>query len=291
MLASEIIRKIKRIEIRTRRIVDHLTGGAYRSVFKGQGMEFDEVREYMEGDEIRTIDWNVTARTGHPYIKKFIEEREMTVFLVVDFSASGQYGSGLQTKQEMIAELSALLAFSAIRNNDQVALLLFTDQDELYIPAKKGKAHVLRLIREILAHDVKGKKTNIQRALEQVNRLQKRKAVVFIISDLLDQNYEQALKITNRRHDVIGIQVQDHCERQWPSQATVSIEDAESGEIVQFATQRKGILAKFKEANLKRDQATKQLFKECQVDLIEVTNGEDFVKPLMNFFRKREKKR
>jgi uncharacterized protein (DUF58 family) len=291
MLASDIIRKIKRIEIRTRRIVDHLTGGAYRSVFKGQGMEFDEVREYMEGDEIRTIDWNVTARTGHPYIKKFIEEREMTVFLVVDFSASGQYGSGQQTKQEMIAELSALLAFSAIRNNDRVALLLFTDQDELYIPAKKGKAHVLRLIREILAHEVKGKKTNIQRALEQVNRLQKRKAVVFIISDLLDQNYEQALKITNRRHDVIGIKVQDRCERQWPSRAMVSIEDAESGEIVQFVPQRKSMLERFKETSSKRDQATKKLFKECQVDLIEVTNGEDFVKPLMKFFKKREKKR
>jgi len=291
MLASEIIRKIKRIEIRTRRIVDHLTGGAYRSVFKGQGMEFDEVREYMEGDEIRTIDWNVTARTGTPYIKKFVEEREMTVFLVVDFSASGHYGSGNQTKQEMIAELSALLAFSAIRNNDRVALLLFTDQDELYIPAKKGKGHVLRLIREILAHEVKGKKTDIGRALEQVNRLQKRKAVVFIISDMLDKNYEKTLKITARRHDLIGIRVQDSNEKEWPTNAMVAIEDAETGEVINFSSRLKGIRNLFKEFSSKRDLDTQQVFKDCKVDLIDVTNGEDFVKPLMKFFKRREKKR
>ncbi len=291
MLASEIIKKIKRIEIRTRRIVDHLTGGAYRSVFKGQGMEFDEVREYMEGDEIRTIDWNVTARAGTPFIKKFVEEREMTVFLLVDISASGKFGSGTQSKKELIAELSALLAFSAIRNNDRVALLLFSDRDELYIPAKKGKGHVLRLIRELLAHEVQGKKTDIKRALEQVNRLQKRKAVVFLISDMLDKNYDQALKISAKRHDLIGMRIQDKVEKKWPVSSLVAIEDAETGEVLNFSTVRTKVRNLFTKYSEKRMAATTQLFKDSGVDLIDIENGEDFVKPLMKFFKKRQRKR
>ncbi len=292
MLASEIIKKIRRIEIRTRRIVDQLTGGAYKSVFKGQGMEFQEVREYLEGDEIRSIDWNVTARMGEPFIKKFVEEREMTVFILVDVSASGLFGSESTTKAEMIAELSALLAFSAIRNNDQVGLLLFSEQDELFIPPKKGKSHVLRLIRELLAHETVGKKTDIKRALQQLNRLQKRKAVVFLISDFIDpKQYDDALKITRRKHDLIAIKVGDKRETKIPKMGLLALEDAESGELLHFGAGSKTLNRQFNQiANLEHDN-TMQLLKECGIDTISMINGEDYVKPLMQFFRKREKKR
>ncbi len=292
MLASDIIKKIRRIEIRTRRIVDHLTGGAYKSVFKGQGMEFEEVREYQEGDEIRTIDWNVTARTGHPYIKKFVEEREMTVFLLVDVSASGFFGSNENSKAETIAELSALIAFSAIRNQDQVGLLLFSDQDELFIPPKKGKSHVLRLIRELLAHKAKNKGTDIRRALQQLNKVQKRKAVVFLISDMLDDNnFSDALKITSKRHDLIGIRVTDKREHGLPKAGCLTLENAESGEIMSVNTLSSSLRGLLKKVTAKKEVERKSLFKDAGVDLINIVNGEDYVKPLMQFFKTREKKK
>lgn len=292
MLASEIIKKIRRIEIRTRRIVDHLTGGAYKSVFKGQGMEFEEVREYQEGDEVRSIDWNVTARMGHPYIKKFVEEREMTVFLLVDVSASGLFGSEENSKAETIAELSALIAFSAIRNHDQVGLLLFSDQDELFIPPKKGKSHVLRLIRELLAHKAKSKGTNIQRALQQLNKVQKRKAVVFLISDMLDDNnFSDALKISSKRHDLIGIRVVDKREKEIPGSGFITLENAETGETLSVNTFSKKLRKMIKKVTGEKEVNTEALFKDSGVDLISIINGEDYVKPLMQFFKKRERKK
>lgn len=292
MLASDIIKKIRRIEIRTRRIVDHLTGGAYKSVFKGQGMEFEEVREYQEGDEIRSIDWNVTARTGHPYIKKFVEEREMTVFLLVDVSASGFFGSHENSKMETIAELSALIAFSAIRNHDQVGLLLFSDRDELFIPPKKGKSHVLRLIRELLAHKAESKGTDIRRALQQLNRVQKRKAVVFLISDMLDDNnFSDALRISSKRHDLVGIRVTDKRESGLPKSGYLTLENAESGEIISVNTVSSKLRKLLKKVTEKKEIERTNLFKDSAVDLISIVNGEDYVKPLMQFFKKRERKK
>ncbi len=292
MLASEIIKKIRRIEIRTRRIVDQITGGAYKSVFKGQGMEFDEVREYQEGDDVRSIDWNVSARMGHPFIKKFVEEREMTVFLLVDVSASGFFGSNGKSKLETIAELSALLAFSAIRNQDQVGLLLFSDQDELFIPPKKGKSHVLRLIRELLAHKSQNKGTDIGRALKQLNRVQKKKAVVFLISDMIDKkDFSKELKISSKRHDLIGIHVSDQREQKISKSGIINFEDSESGTITFANTISSKFRSVYQNISTKRSDINDKLFKDSGVDLIKITNGEDYIKPLMSFFKKREKKK
>ena len=238
MLTKEIIQKIRKIEIRTRRIVDELTGGAYHSVFKGRGMEFNEVREYEPGDDVRSIDWNVTARMGHPYIKKFVEERELTVFILVDISASGDFGSIYQRKNELAAELAALLAFNAIRNNDQVGLLLFSGRDELHLPVRKGRGHVLRLIRELVAHERLSKKTDIGNALETLMRVTHRRAVVFLISDFIDSGYYQSLSIANKKHDIVAIRILDRRDLNIPSSGYISIEDAETGELLTFPSSK-----------------------------------------------------
>jgi len=291
MLTKELIANVRRIEIRTRRIVDELTAGAYHSVFKGRGMEFDEVREYQPGDDVRTIDWNVTARFGRPFIKKFVEERELTVFLVVDVSGSGDFGSTDRSKNEHAAELAALLAFSAIRNNDRVALLLFTDDQELFVPPRKGRRHVLRLVRDLLAWERTRAGTDIARALESMMRLADRRAIVFLISDLLDSGFDKALAVAARRHDVVALRIMDRREVALPRLGNVWVEDAESGEIQLFpgssqpATQRFGIEA----GGLRLSQ--EELCRKTGVDLIDITCGEDYVRPLMQFFRAREKRR
>jgi uncharacterized protein (DUF58 family) len=291
MDTSDLIAKVRKIEIRTRRIVDELTGGAYHSVFKGKGMEFNEVREYEGGDDVRDIDWNVTARMGHPFIKKYMEERELTVFLLVDVSASGDFGTADQRKNEQAAELAALLAFSAIRNNDQVGMLLFSDRDELHLPARKGRQHVLRLVRELLAFERRGKKTDIRSALETFMRVNHRKTVVFLISDLIDQGYEQTLTIVNKRHDVVAMRVLDPLEREIPAVGYVNVEDAESGESVLFPGYGKHSLQTYAEVSSKAHAHATEHCRKAGVDLIDIVNGQDYVRPLMRFFRERERRR
>jgi uncharacterized protein (DUF58 family) len=293
MLTKELIAKVRKIEIRTRRIVDELTAGAYHSVFKGRGMEFSEVREYAEGDDVRNIDWNVTARFGHPFVKKFIEERELTVILVVDVSASGDFGSRGRAKNELAAELAACLAFSAIRNNDRVGLLLFSSQQELFVPPRKGRRHVLRLIRDLLLHERRRRDTNVRQALQNLMHLVRRRAVVFLISDLLDRNYADVLAVAGRRYDLIGLRVLDPRELAWGAAGfgCVAVEDAESGEVVQaiLGSRERQKAYSVEAAGLRLEQTG--WFQRAQVDLIDVTCGEDYVKPLMKFFHKREKRR
>jgi uncharacterized protein (DUF58 family) len=293
MQTKDLIAKVRKIEIRTRRIVDEMTGGAYHSVFKGKGMEFNEVRDYQAGDDVRAIDWNVTARMGEPFIKKFVEERELMVYVLVDMSASGDFGSTDQRKSELAAELGALLAFSAIRNNDQVALMLFTDQDELHLPPRKGKRHALRLIRELLAFERVSRQTSIRVALETLMKVTHRKAVVFIISDFMDDDYDTALAIANRRHDIVALRIVDRCEERPPSVGYVNLEDAESGETQLFPSffGRAGKQQAFQNASDEHRRRTTERCRRAGVDLIEVVTGEDYVQPMMQFFRKREKRR
>ena len=289
MLTKEILTKVRKIEIRTRRIVDELTGGAYHSVFKGKGMEFNEVREYFPGDDVRAIDWNVTARMGHPFIKKFVEERELIVFLLVDVSASGDFGSVSQKKNEHAAELAAVLAFNAIRNNDQVGLILFTNRDELHLPSRKGKRHVLRLIRELLAYERESRRTDIRNALETFMRVTHRRSVVFLISDFIDDGYQQTLTIANKKHDIIAMRILDPKDLSIPSAGYVSIEDAETGESLIFPSLWKKDRRAFAVNSWDLHQKTADSCRRAGVDLIDIVNGEDYVRPLMQFFRNREK--
>ena len=229
-IPKEILKKVRQIEIQTRRLVNDLLAGEYHSTFKGMGMEFSEVREYVPGDDIRTIDWNVTARMNKPFVKQFVEERELTVILLVDISASGQYSSQRQTKNEIAAELSALLALSAIRNNDKVGLILFTDRVEKFIAPKKGKTHVLRVIREVLSFNPEGKETKLEVGLDYLNKAVRRKAVVFLISDFINEGYEKLMRVVARRHDLICINLMDRRESELPNLGLLNLRDAETGE-------------------------------------------------------------
>ncbi len=289
MLTKDLIAQVRKIEIRTRRIVDEITGGAYHSVFKGRGIEFSEVREYIPGDDVRDIDWNVTARMGHPYIKKFVEERELTVILAVDISASGLFGSADRTKAERATEIAALLAFSAIRNNDKVGLLLFSDKVELYLPPRSGRIHGLRLIRELVAAEPGGK-TDINVALEHLMKVVNKRAVMFLLSDLIcDNDYEKLLKIMNKRHDVISVRVLDPMELAWNIGGGIMVEDAESGGMCLFpggGSER----ASYSDAATIMHEANAKVCKRAKVDMIDVRCGEDFVKPLVKFFDKRQKR-
>ena len=291
MVTKDLISKIRKIEIRTRRIVDELTGGAYHSVFKGKGMEFNEVREYLPGDDVRAIDWNVTARMGHPYIKKFVEERELTVFLLVDISASGDFGSISQNKNELAAELAALLAFNAIRNNDQVGLILFTNKDELHLPIRKGRRHVLRLIRELLVYDRQNKQTDIKYAIETFMKVSHRRSVVFLISDFIDEGYEQAIAIANKKHDFIAIRILDKKDLSLSPVGYLTVEDAETGAILTFPSLQKSKRRDFAVNSWGIHQKAVDIFRHAGIDLIDIVNGEDYIKPIMQFFRNREKNR
>ncbi len=291
MDTGELIAKVRKIEIRTRRIVDELTGGAYHSVFKGKGMEFNEVREYEHGDDVRDIDWNVTARMAHPFIKKYVEERELTVFLMVDVSASGDFGATDRRKNELAAELAALLAFSAIRNNDQVGMLLFSDRDELYLPPRKGRQHVLRLVRDLLAFERQGRRTDVRSALETFMRVNHRRAVVFLISDLLDHGFEQTLTIANKRHDLIAMRVLDPMERAIPSIGFINLEDAETGEAIVFPGRGAKTRLDYEESSRELHDSNQEICRRAGVDMIDIVNGEDYIRPLMQFFKEREKRR
>ena len=289
MLSPELIKKIRRIEIRTRRLVNDSFAGEYHAIFKGRGMEFDEVRPYQPGDEVRTIDWKVTARIGEPFVKRYVEERELTVMLLVDASASGQFGTVNRFKREIAAELAAVLAFSAISNNDKVGVLIFTDRIELFIPPRKGRRHVLRLIRDLLAFEPIGHRTNLRLGLDTLNHLLKRRSIIFLISDFLapPDSYRSVLQISNRRHDVIAVTMSDPREQDWPNVGLLALEDAETGQVQWVDTGsshwRQSFADKVSELKVARDR----VFRKAKVDRIDITTDAEYVTPLTTFFEKR----
>ncbi len=287
MIPREILKKVRQIEIRTNREVTDVLGGQYHSVFKGRGMEFEEVREYLPGDEFRAIDWNVTARFGHPFIKKFKEERELTVMLVVDVSASGQFGSGRQSKNELAAELAAILAFSAIRNNDKVGVILFTDRIEKYVAPKKGRRHVLRVVREILAFQPTGHGTNIAGALDYLNRVQHRRAVTFVLSDFQDTGFDKKLRLAGKRHDIVVLNLCDPREEELPAVGLVELRDAETGERAVVDTFDRQVRAAFADRANARLTRLVETFRSASVDQIEIHTDRDYILPLVKFFRMR----
>ncbi len=290
MLTKELLKQVKQIEIRTRGVVNDVFSGEYHSVFKGRGMEFSEVREYNFGDDIRNIDWNVTARFGHPYIKIFEEERELTVMLLVDMSGSLLFGSVEKTKQQIAAELSAILAFSALKNNDKVGLILFTDRIEKFVPPRKGKSHSLRIIREVLSFEPKGKITNIRQALEYFNHTIKKKAIVFLISDYIDGGYDKILRIVGKKHDLIGIVLRDPREKSLLDAGLIKFLDAETGEIRYLDTGDKAVRKSIVDENKRWMEYRRQLFLSSRLDSIDISTSGSYIKPLVDFFKLREKR-
>lgn len=292
MITTELMKKIRRIEIRTRRLVNDSYAGEYHSVFKGRGMEFDEVRPYQYGDEIRTIDWNVTARMGSPYVKRYVEERELSVLLLVDASASENFGSVKQFKRELAAELTAVLSFAATTNNDKVGLLIFTDQIELYIPPRKGRRHVLRLIRELLAFEPNGRGTDIEMALETANQILKRRSIIFLVSDFLAEpdGYKKALAITNRRHDVIAIDLHDPLETKIADVGLLALEDPETGEIAWVDTSSHSWQKAFNQSASRLENDKLKVLRWANVDHIAIGTDEDYTAPLASFFHERARR-
>lgn len=291
MLPKDLVKRIRRIEIHTRRAVNSALAGQYHSVFKGRGMAFSEVRRYQPGDEIRTIDWNVTARMQEPYVKVFTEERELTVMLLVDLSASGDFGTTEKSKSEVAAELGALLAFSAISNNDRVGLLLFTDRIEKFIPPKKGRRHVLRVISEILTFEPEGAGTDLAGALDYHQRLMNRSAVTFVISDFLADDYETSLRLTARRHDVIPVVLADPFEEGVPAVGIIAGTDAETGQRIVLDTSDRGVRRRIEAWAKKTREARAHLFRRLDLDHVHVRTDQDYVGPLVGFFRERTRRR
>jgi uncharacterized protein (DUF58 family) len=295
----DMLRKVRHIEIRTRRLVTDSLAGHYHSVFKGRGMNFDEVREYVPGDEVRAIDWNVTARAGRPFIKKFTEERELTLLLLVDVSASGNFGSGAQSKRELAAELASVLAFSAIRNSDKVGLVLFTDEVEEYIPPRKGRRHVLRVVREILYHQPRDRGTNIGRAMDFANQVAKHRAIVFLISDFQSpdetpaalESLRRALRQTNRRHDLVAMHIHDPHEDALPDVGLLAVEDAETGELLELDTSNEEARKRFRAMAESDSARLRRAFNGEAVDNLSLSTAETYLPALMGFFRNRERRR
>ena len=294
-----IMSGMRQLEIRTRRMVNDSLAGSYHSVFKGRGMDFDEVREYSPGDEVRTIDWNVTARAGRPFVKKFTEERELTIFLLVDISASGNFGSSSLSKRDLAAELASVLAFSAIRNSDKVGLLLYTDRVERYLPPKKGRRHVLRVVRDILYHAPEATGTDTIKALDVANRLLHRRAVVFLISDFetpkdsaaMRLELRRAMRRTNRRHDLIAVHVEDPREKEVPDVGIVALEDAESGEVIELDTASPKVRRRFKELSLERGRRLVSDFRSEGIDTLQLQTDAPYMPALQRFFKTRERRR
>ncbi len=287
MISKDVLKKIRKLEIRTKGLVNNIFGGEYQSAFKGQGMEFTEVRTYTYGDDIRQIDWNVTARNDEPYVKVFEEEREQTLMLCVDISPSGLFGSHSQTKMELAIEICAVMAFSAIKNSDKVGLLLFTDKVEKVIPPKKGKKHVLRLIREMYTTKPTGSSTDIADALSYVNRLLNRKSIIVLASDFEDQNFEKQHKITSRKHDLVNLIIRDRLEEELPDFGIVPLRDAETGKQVVIDTSDKKVRVEFKKKVFKRKRELDSYFVKNKMDFVDIYTNESYVRPLTNFFRKR----
>lgn len=287
MDTKELLKKVRKIEIKTRRLSDHIFSGEYHSSFKGRGMTFSEVRQYQFGDDIRSIDWNVTARYNEPYVKVFEEERELTMMLVVDISGSESFGTQQQFKKDILTEISATLAFSAIQNNDKVGLLLFSDKIELFIPPKKGKTHVLRIIRELIEFEPESRKTDLTFALKYLSNVMKKKAIVFILSDFVDQGYDNALKIVAKKHDVTGIRVYDKLEKDIPKLGMVPVKDAESGEIVLVNTNSKRVRVNYRAHYLKMVDYFEDAFTKSGSGIIHTRIDESYVKKLLGYFKRR----
>jgi len=288
METSEILKKVRKIEIKTRGLSHQVFSGHYHSAFKGKGMTFSEVREYQYGDDIRNIDWNVTARFNHPYVKIFDEERELTVMLVIDVSGSNEFGTRQQLKEELMTEIAAVLAFSAILNNDKVGVLFFSDRVEKFIPPKKGKSHILRIIRELIDFHPQSQKTNIAEGLRYLTNAIKKRSIAFVISDFIDNGFEQALRIASRKHDIVAVRVYDQRETELPKIGMVKVFNKESGKSMWVDTNDPGLRSNFISHWRKQDQLLGQLFKRLGVDSATITTGENYVKPLMNLFKLRE---
>ncbi len=287
MIPREILKKVRRVEISTRGLVNEVFSGEYHSVFKGRGMNFAEVREYQYGDDIRSIDWNVTARTGHPFVKVFEEERELTVMLVVDVSASGDFGTRERMKGEVAVEICALLAFSAIKNNDKVGLIVFSDRIEKFVPPRKGRAHVLRVLRELFYHEPEGRGTDIRGALEYLTHVIKRRAVVFLVSDFKAHGFEKPLSVAGRRHDLIAVRMGDDRETSIPALGYMEFEDAETGELYTVNTADARFRAEFSERATRVRDDLDRTFLRSRVDVIDIQTNRPYVKPLMRFFKAR----
>ncbi|OQY27432.1 MAG: DUF58 domain-containing protein [Candidatus Cloacimonetes bacterium 4572_55] len=287
MIPKEILKKVKKIELTTRHIVNDVFAGEYHSVFKGRGMEFAEVREYQIGDDIRTIDWNVTARQGQPFVKIFNEERELTVMLLVDASSSGEFGTVDQMKGEIATEICALLAFSAIKNNDKVGLIIFTDKVEKYVPPKKGKQHVLRVIRELLYFQPEDNKTNISCALEHLSHVIKRKSIVFLVSDFIGSDYEKSLRVARQKHDLVAVTVTDPRELSLPDIGFVELEDAETGELMLVDTAHPAVREMFASETNEEKNLRIKMFRSLNIDSIDIMTDRPYIKPIIDFFKKR----
>lgn len=285
---KELLKKVRLVELKTRGLSEHIFSGEYHSAFKGRGMAFSEVREYSPGDEVRTIDWNVTARFGHPFVKVFEEERELTVMLVADLSASGDFGSTHQMKRELITEACATIAFSAIKNNDKVGLLLFTDRVEKFIPPKKGRSHILRIIRELIEFAPQGAGTDIAGALRFLNSVIKKRAIAFLVSDLLADRYEDALKLANRRHDLVVLRTTDPREAELPPVGLVRMTDPETGELRWVDTSSRRVRNAYRAAALKQQQRTQEILRRCGVDHAVIGTDTGYVRPLMRLLKQRE---
>jgi len=290
MQTKELLKQVRQIEIKTKGVVNEVFSGEYHSVFKGRGMEFSEVREYQIGDDIRSIDWNVSARFGHPFIKVFEEERELTLMLLVDLSGSLVFGSVDKTKQQIAAELSAVLAFSAMKNNDKVGLILFTDVIEKFVPPRKGKSHVLRIVREILSFEPQGNNTNIKGALEYFNHSIKKKSIAFLISDFIDEGYDKILRIVSKKHDFVNIHLEDPREKDLLKAGLVKFRDAETQEIRYLDTSNKVVQKHFLKQMKEREDFQNNLFLKSRVDTIKIDIAASYVKPLISFFKLRVKR-
>ncbi len=291
MSTSALLKKVRKIEIKTKGLSNHIFAGEYHTAFKGKGMAFSEVREYQPGDDVRSIDWNVTARYNAPFVKIFEEEREMTVMLLVDVSGSGDFGTNKQFKRELATEISAILAFSAIKNNDKVGVIFFSNIIEEFIPPKKGKSHILRIIRQVLAFEAKEKKTDIALAIEYFNNVMKKKTICFVLSDFLSPEFEKPLKIASKKHDIIALRIHDKRENSLPNVGIIPLQDAENDSISYVDTSSQKVRELFHIKQEEKQAYLKKLFPKCGVDIIDISTGSDYVKPLMNFFKNRGKRR
>ena len=287
MSTSALLKKVRKIEIKTKGLSNHIFAGEYHTAFKGKGMAFSEVQEYQPGDDIRSIDWNVTARYNSPFVKVFEEEREMTVMLLIDVSASGNFGTNQQFKRELATEIAAILAFSAIKNNDKVGVIFFTDKIEQFIPPKKGKSHILRIIREVLAFNPEGKGTDIAGALEYFNSVIKKRSICFILSDFMSKEFDKPLKVASKKHDLVALRIHDKREDNLPNVGLVPMQDAETEETIFVDTSSNRIRAQFTKNRASKITALKKLLPASGVDLIDITTGTDYVRPLINFFKTR----
>ena len=290
MLSKELLQKVKHIEIRTGRLVNAAMGGEYHSVFKGQGMEFDEVRAYQFGDDMRSIDWNVSARQGHLYVKRYVEERELTVMLMVDLSGSKDFGTVRRMKNELAAEVAALLAFSAIQNHDRVGALIFTDVVEKYIPPKKGRKHVLRVVRELLAYEPIHRKTSIQTAVKYLNNVLTKKSVVFLISDFIDQGYEKSLRVANQRHDLVALPIWDPRENELPNAGIIQMIDPESGETLWIDTSTRQTRDRYRKIATESMEARNRIFRRNRIEFVDICTHLPYDVALVEFFRERAKR-